>query len=54
MFGTNAALTFAAQFTKMETLRSERSFSNLLRGLQIYGYKVANGVAMGRAIVAKS
>jgi hypothetical protein len=53
-FGTNAALTFAAQFTKMETLRSERSFSNLLRGLQIYGFKVANGVAMGRAIVAKS
>lgn len=54
LFGTNAALTFAAQFTKMETLRSERSFSNLLRGLQIYGYKVANGVAMGRAIAAKS
>lgn len=54
MFGTNAALSFAAQFTKMETLRSERSFSNLLRGLQIYGYKVLNGVAMGRAIVAKA
>lgn len=54
LFGTSAALTFAAQFTKMETLRSERSFSNLLRGLQIYGYKVANGVAMGRAVVAKS
>lgn len=54
LFGTNAALTFAAQFTKMETLRSERSFSNLLRGLQIYGYKVVNGVAIGRAIVAKS
>lgn len=50
-FGTNAALTFASQFTKMETIRSERSFSNLLRGLQIYGYKVVNGVAMGRAIV---
>lgn len=54
LFGTSAALTFAAQFTKMETLRSERSFSNLLRGLQIYGYKVVNGVAMGRAIVARA
>jgi hypothetical protein len=53
LFGTNAALTFAAQFTKMETIRSERSFSNLLRGLQVYGYKVVNGVAMGRGIVAK-
>lgn len=50
-FGVNAALTFAAQFTKMETLRSERSFSNLLRGLQVFGHKVVNGVAMGRAVV---
>jgi len=53
LFGTDAALTFASQFTKMETLRSERSFSNLLRGLQVYGYKVVNGVAMGRGVVAK-
>jgi hypothetical protein len=52
-FGTKAALTFASQFTKMETIRSERSFSNLLRGLQVYGFKVVNGVAMGRAVVAK-
>jgi len=52
-FGTKAALTFAAQFTKMETIRSERSFSNLLRGLQVYGFRVVNGVAMGRAIVAR-
>jgi len=53
LFGTNAALTFASQFTKMETIRSERSFSNLLRGLQVYGFKIVNGVAMGRAVVAK-
>jgi len=53
LFGVNAAFTFAAQFTKMETIRSERSFSNLLRGLQVYGYKVVNGVAMGRAFLAK-
>jgi hypothetical protein len=52
-FGTNAALTFAAQFTKMETLRSEQSFSNLVRGLQVYGYKVVNGVAIGRGIISK-
>lgn len=53
LFGTTAALTFAAQFTKMETIRSERSFSNLLRGLQVYGYKVVNGVACGLGLVAK-
>lgn len=52
-FGTNAALTFAAQFTKMETLRSERSFSNLVRGLQVYGRKLVNTAAFGRAVVAK-
>lgn len=50
-FGTSAALTFASQFTKMETLRSERSFSNLLRGLQVYGFQITNGVAIGRSIV---
>ncbi len=48
-FGVPAALTFAAQFTKMETIRSERSFSNLVRGLQVYGFKVVTAVAMGRA-----
>lgn len=53
LFGTDAALTFAAQFTKLETLRSERSFSNLLRGLQVYGYKIINGVAIGCGFVAK-
>jgi hypothetical protein len=53
LFGTQAALTFAAQFTKMETIRSERSFSNLLRGLQVYGYKVVNGVAIGNGFVSK-
>lgn len=53
LFGTTAALTFAAQFTKMETLRSERSFSNLLRGLQVFGYRVVNGFALGLAHVAK-
>lgn len=52
-FGINAALTFAAQFTKMETIRSERTFGNLLRGLQVYGFRVVNGVAMGRASVAR-
>lgn len=50
-FGTTAALTFASQFTKMETLRSERSFSNLLRGLQVYGFQVVNSKAIGRSII---
>lgn len=39
-------LTFASQITKMETIRSERSFSNLMRGLQVYGAKVLDGIAI--------
>lgn len=51
IFGTKAALTFASQYVNLETLRSERSFSNLLRGLQVFGYKVVNGVAIGNGFV---
>ena len=53
IFGTKAGFSFASQVTKMETIRSERSFSNLLRGLQVYGYKVVNSVALGSAWVRR-
>lgn len=46
-------LTFASQFTKLETIRSERTFGNLLRGLQVYGYKVVDGKALTQAVVTK-
>lgn len=44
-------LTFASQFTKVETLRSEHTFGQLLRGLQVYGYKVLDGTALAEAII---
>jgi hypothetical protein len=53
LFGTKAGFSFASQVTKMETIRSERSFANLLRGLQVYGYKVVNNVALGSAWVRR-
>lgn len=43
--------TFASQFTKVETIRSERTFGNILRGLQVYGRKVIDDVALAQAIV---
>lgn len=46
-------LTFASQMTKMETLKSELAFGQLMRGLQVYGYKVVDGVALAQAIVTK-
>jgi hypothetical protein len=46
------ALTFAAQFSKVETIRSESTFGNILRGLQVYGHKVLDGTALVQAIVS--
>ena len=44
------ALTFASQISKVETLRSEHTFGQILRGLQVYGYKVVDGTALCQAI----
>lgn len=44
-------LTFASQITKMETLRSEMTFGTIMRGLQVYGYKVVDGTAIAQAVV---
>lgn len=44
--GSSAGLTFASQISEMETLRSESTFGTLLRGLQVYGYKVIDGTAL--------
>jgi hypothetical protein len=44
-------LTFASQMTNVETMRSERTFGQLFRGLQVYGYKVIDGKALCEAIV---
>ena len=51
--GHSHALTFASQITKMETLRSEMTFGQIMRGLQVYGYKVLDGTALAQAIVTK-
>lgn len=45
------ALTFASQMTKMETLRSESTFGTLMRGLQVFGWKVLDGTALVQAIL---
>ena len=39
-------LTFASQIAKVETLRSELTFGQILRGLQVYGYAVVDGKAL--------
>jgi len=44
--GTKDAVTFASQITKVETLRSTTTFGNLVRGLNVYGYKVIKPEAL--------
>jgi hypothetical protein len=51
--GHSHGLTFASQVSKVETLRSEMTFGTILRGLQVYGYKVVDGTALAQAIVVK-
>jgi hypothetical protein len=52
--GHSHGLTFASQVSKVETLRSEQTFGQILRGLQVYGYKVIDGTAIAEAIVTKA
>jgi hypothetical protein len=51
--GHKHGLTFASQMTKMETLRSESTFGTLMRGLQVYGFKIVDGIAIAVGVVAK-
>ena len=49
--GHKMGFTFASQMTNMETLRSESTFGNIVRGLQVYGYKVCKPEALATAVV---
>ena len=49
--GHKMGLTFASQMTNMETIRSESTFGNIIRGLQVYGYKVVKPEALAVGIV---
>lgn len=49
--GHKMGFTFASQMTNMETLRSETTFGNIIRGLQVYGYKVVKPEALSTSVV---
>lgn len=52
IYGGHAhGLTFASQLTNVETMRSERTFGEILRGLQVYGRQVLDGKAIAQAVV---
>ena len=49
--GHKMGFTFASQMTNMETIRSESTFGNVIRGLQVYGYKVVKPEALAQGVV---
>ncbi len=51
--GTRDAITFASQITKMESLRSQSTFGNIVRGLNVYGYKVIKSEALVEGFFTK-
>lgn len=46
MAGHAHGLTFASQLSKVETLRGESTFGQIMRGLQVYGRKTVDGTAL--------
>lgn len=52
--GHKMGLTFASQMTNMESLRSDSTFGTIVRGLQVYGYKVVKPEALALGVVTLS
>jgi len=52
--GHKMGFTFASQMTEMETIRSETTFGDIIRGLQVYGYKVVKPEALLESVVSFS
>lgn len=50
--GHKSAISFASSFTKTETLRNPNDFGDLVRGLNVYGYKVAKDTALALLVAA--
>lgn len=52
--GTNEAITFASQLAKVESLRDKDSFSDLVRGLYLYGAKTVQPKSLAKMIVSNT
>src|SRR5574344_34619 len=49
--GTNDAITFASQLAKIESIRDKDSFSDLVRGLYLYGAKTVQPKALAKMVI---
>ena len=50
--GTNEAITFASQLSKIESLRDKDSFADLIRGLYLYDAKTVQPKSLAKMVVA--
>jgi hypothetical protein len=53
IFGNKMATSFVSQFVKVEKYRPERAFSDAMKGLNVYGFKTIQELALGHGVVAK-
>lgn len=53
MAGHSAGLTFASQMTQMEDLKNPNDFGQIVRGLNVYGFKVIEGKYLASGYVYK-
>ena len=54
MAGTRDAISFASQITNVETLRAQSTFGNIMRGLNVFGYKVTKPEALVNGVIVKA
>ena len=52
--GTNDAITFASKVVTLETIRDKDSFSDIVRGLYVYGASVVNDTAIAKLICSST
>lgn len=53
IFGHKSGLTFASQMVQMETLKAESTFGDLVRGLNVFGFKTIKAESLGLLYVRK-
>lgn len=53
MAGHPCAVTFASQLTKNETLKNPKSFGDLIRGLQVFGFETIKPEGLVHSVVSK-
>jgi hypothetical protein len=52
--GHSQAVSFASQINKVETMRSERTFGTIVRGLYVYGCEVLHPRLLAQAIIKRA